>query len=436
MYELKPKAVFAHRRVYENPEAVERMERILKALGMERADVATVDLADVDRIIECAGAGASEAVTSEEFLGASHGRIRQGHFKKTEDSVLVFNTYVWDESRRIPVPASGLPHNLQARRLTAAFCGIGGEQAFSRRELLTPEKEFVCQGGWGIHTTSGCVHGCQYCEEGAIANLFLDIEDFCHELASLFRRRPRQMLYRYDLFSDVLAYEPEYGACMRIGRCFAEHGKYLLLYTRSDNVEWLANMPEEHKPYVPINWTLSMESQARWFEGSSPPLTERLGAMKFCQEHGYTVRAGFSPVIPIVDWRRETTDMIERLFRTVSPEVVRVWVLALIDAAECERVLDVDRMDPELVRRMREGAAEMNGSVHAPFPPDARAQIYEYYIDEMKRVSPDTPFVLCSEHPEIWNRLEHRLLMNRDRLFCCCGGLSVPGSFRSMTQAV
>ena len=39
MYDLKPKAVFAHERVFDNPLAVERMDRMLDALGMTRADV-------------------------------------------------------------------------------------------------------------------------------------------------------------------------------------------------------------------------------------------------------------------------------------------------------------------------------------------------------------------------------------------------------------
>ena len=427
VYALKPRAVFAHKRVYGNAEAIQRMERILAALQIDPNDVPTVDIEDADRIARLAGA--TEDVTSEEFVGARHGRVRQGRIKPTEDPVLVFNTFVWDEAQRIPVPER--PRNLQARRLADAFGGTGTVHAFSRRELFAPDRGYVCQGGWGIHTTSGCAHRCDYCEEGWIINLFLDIEDFCRELARMFRDRPEQMLYRYDLYSDVLAFEPEYGACERIGQAFAEHGKYLLLYTRSDNVGWLADMTDEYKAHVPINWTISMETQARQFEGTSPSLADRLEAMRFCQEHGYVVRAGFSPVIPIRDWRRETTEMLEQLFAEVKPEVLRVWMLSQIDAGECERILDVELMDPDSVRRMREAADEMNGSFHAPFPPDVRAEVYDYYIDEVKRISPGTPFALCSEHPEIWDRLEHKLAMTRDRMFCCCGGLSVPGRWRA-----
>jgi len=254
----------------------------------------------------------------------------------------------------------------------------------------------------------------------------LDLEDFCDRLPALFARQPDQKLYRYDLYSDILAFEPEYGASDLLGRTFAKYDKYLLLYTRSDNVRYLADL--EERKHVLINWTLSMDTQIERVERDSPSLDARIEAMRFCQEHGYVVRAGFSPVIPVTDWRAETTDMLERLFAKVQPEVLRGWVLAMMDADEFEVMFDVDIMDSWAVRRMREDRAELDGTHQAPFPLDVRAEIYTHYLDEVKRLAPDVPFALCTEHPELWTMLRDRLVMTPDRMFCCCGGLSVPGT--------
>jgi len=429
MYELKPKAVFAHKRVFDNPRAAERMDRMLGSLGMRRGDVPRVDLADVDRILEVAGI--TEAVRAEEVLRGGHGRIRQGHLKLAHDPVIVFNTFVWDESARIaPPPPRNDPH---ARRLQALFCGAGEDFAYSRRELLTPGQPFICQGGWGIHTLGGCVHKCDYCGQGFLVNIMLDVEDFCDHLAVMFRRRPEQLLYRYDLYSDILAFEPEYGASEALAKCFAEHGRYLLLYTRSNNVRFLADLP--YRENVLINWTLSMETQARVIERDSPSLDERIDAMRFCQEHGYVVRAGFSPIIPVANWREETTRMLERLFAKVRPEVLRGWVLAMMDAAEFEKMFDVGMMDPKHMRRMREDAEALSGEHHAPFPLDVRAEIYAHYLDELKRISPQTPFALCTEHPKLWEMLAGKLPMSPDKMFCCCGGVSPPGAWAAAHSA-
>jgi len=424
MYNLKPKAVFAHKRVFENPFAIARMERMLDALQISRADVREVDINDFDEII--AISGATDSIATDEVKRGGHGRVRLGNLPKAPDPVMVFNTFVWDESKRLP-PARKLAHP-QARRLQRMLCGVAEDYAYSRREIYTPDHpEYVCQGGWGIHTLGGCVHNCRYCDEGFILNIMLDLEDYREHLAQMFARRPEQLLYRYDLESDVLIFEPEYGASEVLGKCFAEHDKYLLLYTRSANVGYLAELP--YRRNVLINWTLSMETQAKLAEPDSPTLDERIEAMRFCQQHGYVVRAGFSPTIPYADWRAEITDMLERLFAKVQPEVLRAWVLAMMEAAEFGKIFDVDKMDQHHMARMREAAEELEGQRHAPFPLDVRAEIYEHYIDEIKRISPETPFNLCSEHPQLWQMLADKLDMTPDRMFCCCGALSVPGGW-------
>lgn len=422
MYALAPKAVYAHKRVFDNPRAVERMERMLDAIGVRLEDVARVDLDDLDEI--CEVAGVSEDMATEELVAAGHGRVRQGHLKLAHDPVLVFNTFVWDEADRLPRPREF--RNTHSRRLQNFFCGVGEDFAFSEREVLSPGKNYVCQGGWGIHTLGGCFHKCDYCNQGFIVTVMLDIDEFCEHLPNMFRRRPQQKLYRYDLFSDILAFEPEYGASETIAKTFAEHDKYLLLYTRSDNVGWLADFPE--REYVLANWTLSMETQCRTIERDSPTLDERIEAMRFCQEHGYVVRAGFSPVIPVADWRAETTDMLERLFARVRPEVLRAWVLSMMDASEFETMFDTSAMDRKFMARMREEAENLNGLKIAPFPLDARAEIYEHYLSETRRISNgQTPLAICTEHPKIWEMIGDRVDMEPNDMFCCCGALSAPG---------
>ena len=428
MYNVNPKAVFAHKRVFDNPKAVARMERMLDALGISPADVPTVELGDFDDIMQaCEG---FEALATDEITKVGHGRFRSGHLRVTSAPVFVFNTFAWDHTERTPVPDS--IKSPQARTLFQLLDGVGEGFAFSRREKHVADSaaQYVCQGGWGIHSLRGCLHKCDYCSQSFINTVLLDIEDFCEHLSAMFVRRPEQLLYRYDLFSDILGLEPEYGASEALAKCFKDHGKYLLLYTRSDNVEWLADMP--HRENTLLNWTLSMDTQCRTIERDSPPLANRIEAMRFCQEHGYPVRAGFSPIIPVKNWRRETTEMLEMLFSKVQPEVLRGWVLAMMDALEYEMLFDVNAMDADIMRRMREAAPELDGKHHAPFPVDVRAEIYQHYLTEVERIGPGTPFAICSENVGVWDLIEDQVLMTRDNMFCCCGGTSIPGGWAAV----
>jgi spore photoproduct lyase len=305
------------------------------------------------------------------------------------------------------------------------MAGVGEEFAFSQRELNDPNRAFVCQGGWGIHSLDGCVHRCAYCPEGYVVNVMLDLEEFADHVGAMLRRRPEQKVFRYDLYSDQPCFEPEYGASEILSDLFARTAdQYLLFYTKSDNVDHLLTLPRrDHSIYY---CTLATDTAACLFEPGAPGLDRRIEGLRRCQEAGFAVRVGFSPIIPVANWRAEATAMLERLLAKVRPETVRLWVLSLMAAAELEAALDVSALDAEIVAAMRRATMDAVGWWNGPFPRETRAEIYAHYIDEMRRVSPETPVSLCSEERAVWELLAGKLRMSPDRLFCCCGGTSVP----------
>ncbi len=433
MYELQPRGLFVHRRVFDNPLATARFERIVTALGSKPADVPVIGESDIDTILDVAGA--TDAITTAEIIKGGHGRFRQGHLKLDYDPVMIFNTFVWDPEQRTPIDRKfGHPRANQTYRM---LCGVGKEFAYSNRPLFMYDapKGYVCQGGWGIHSLQGCVHRCGYCGEGFIVQMLLDLEDFATDLRRVFRERPEQKLYRWDLFSDQLCFEPEYGGTEVIGGCFNEtDDKYLLLYTKSDNVDHLLSLP--YQDHVLSNWTISTDDVCRQIELATPTLAERIEAMRKCQQAGYTIRAGFTPIIPLQNWRDETTKMIELLFSRCEPEVLRLWVVSMMEVEELVDMFGEENLDPWCLQRAREDQPEMTGAHHAPFPLDVRCEIYSWYIDEIRRVSPHTPVALCTERLETWDRLEHKLQMKRNSMFCCCGGTSVPGGWQSALPMV
>jgi len=148
--------------------------------------------------------------------------------------------------------------------------------------------------------------------------------------------------------------------------------------------------------------------------------------MRKCEEASYVVRAGFSPIVPHVNWREEATAVLEKLFATATPDTVRLWVVAMMLVEEAEQIFGAENLDQRLLEEMRRTASEMDGKHSGPYPPRARAEIYAHYIDEIKRISPGTPVNLCTEEREQWDLLAYRLVMAPDDLYCCCGQHSVP----------
>ncbi len=413
MYPLRPPYVFVHRRVYRNRLAVARMERILAAIG--NPPVIEVDSTDTDRVLELAGPPAD--------LPAVAGRVRQGIERREADPSFLFNTFVWDDAERT-APTTRFRSSL-AQRIAAVMAGVGETFAFSRREAnwCSGGTQYVCQGGWGLHSLKGCPHKCDYCDEAYIVNFMLDLEEFADHVSSMLARRPEQKLYRYDLYSDSIGFEPEYGASAILSECFAKSGdKYLLYYTKSDNVDHLLDLP--YKSNAIFYCTLSTDTVCRLIERGTPSMEQRIEGLRKCQEAGYRVRVGFSPIIPVRQWREEAVDCIEKLFAKVQPETVRLWVLSLMTAAETETLIRPELLDPEIVRAMHAAAPLLTESFAQPFPRETRVEIYGHYLDVLSRVSATTPVSLCSETQAVWECLAGKLRMTPDRLYCCCGGRS------------
>jgi len=417
MYRLRPPHVFVHKRVYENPRAVARMERILKAIG--NPPIQEVGAGDTDRVLEMVGPAEDASIVS--------GRVRHGIERRDADPSFLFNTFEWDESKRSK-PVTRRSGSF-ARRIAAAMAGVGEDFAFSRREAnwMSGRTQYVCQGGWGIHSLKGCAHKCNYCDEGYLVNFMLDLEEFADCVGRMMERRPQQKLYRYDLYSDSICFEPEYGASAILSERFARtKDKYLLYYTKSDNVGHLLGLP--HKSHAIFYCTLATETVCGKIERGTPSMQARIEGLRRCQEAGYRVRVGFSPIIPVPHWRREATECLEQLFAKVRPETVRLWILSLMSAEETERLIGADMLDPQIADAMRRAAGQLTEQFAQPFPPEVRAEVYSYYIDEIGRLSPETPVSLCSETRPIWDRLAGRLRMSPDNLYCCCGAQSAPGA--------
>ncbi|NOZ23658.1 MAG: hypothetical protein GXP25_21495 [Planctomycetes bacterium] len=415
MYDLNPPRVFVHKRVYENPKAVARLERMMK--GLKNPPIEEIDETDTEMVVEAAGASDDLPVQSS--------RVRMGIEKRDQDPLFIFNTYVWDPDKIKPMAKKY--KNPRASMIAHSLAGKGPASIYGRRDHCDgsdPKRPYVCQGGWSIHTINGCAHRCDYCQMGYAINFMLDLEEFAKELERNFKERPEQKLYRYDLTSDYPCFEPEYGASELLGECFAKNDRYLLVYTKSNNIDHLLDLP--YKEHMPCYWTVATDTQTQTIERGTPNLDERLEAMRKCQEAGYVVRAGFSPIVPHKNWREEATIALEKLFAAADVDTVRLWVVAMMLADEAEQIFGAENLDPWCLDEMRKHATDMDGKHSGPFPRHVRAEIYAHYIDEIKRIAPGTPVNLCTEERAMWDMLADHLEMSPDNLYCCCGQKSVP----------
>ncbi|MBM4087500.1 MAG: hypothetical protein FJ272_22120 [Planctomycetes bacterium] len=311
-----------------------------------------------------------------------------------------------------------------------------GDGAWTFRDgRATRETQFgICQNAYELHAAWGCLHTCDYCNIGEFINIALNLEDYLERLDGLVRANPWLKLYKFDNHTDVLAFEPEYGWCKGLVEFFAERDAFLMLYTKSANVDFL--LPLAHKGQTLICWTLSCDTVSRLIEKGAPRMEERIDAAWRCQQAGYTVRARFSPIIPVKNWQDENAAMLEAYLGKVKPDVLTLDMLKWIEPRRAREMFDLSLWDEEFVAWVDRFAAMDPKERPRPilpngkqlFPHETRARVYRFFVERIQRLSPKTRIALCGETPEMWEELRTELRMTPDDYVCACGPVSVPGS--------
>ncbi len=413
MYPIRPRNVYVHHSVPGKPEAVARMRRMMACIEPDQPPV-IVDDATLNEI-------------SREKQWDRVTRWRTGQYRRTRDPDVVFHTYAWRESAHQAAFEERYP------QLRFGLLSGRGFVGFRDGRALLEERGGICQNAHDLHSAWGCLHACDYCNIGEFLTIHLNLEEMIARLDPLLDANAWLQLYKYDNQTDQITLEPEYGASeLMVGYFARREREYLMLYTKSDNVEHLLNL--DHRGHTIISWTISSETVAREIEKNSPSTSARIQAARRCQEAGYHVRARFSPIVPIEGWREENAAMIEDYLTHVRPDVITMDTLALLGYDRLTACLDAGLLDPEYVDACREMyAGESPGKPYWPagkqmFPHELRLQILRFFVEQIRRFDLDVPISFCDETPEMWAEFtREELRQGPDRYVCTCGPDSVPG---------
>ena len=406
MYEINPPEVIVLDRVRRDPQTAARLERMLK-------HITTPSILDVD------DAGLSEIVDARGWLRAGK---RTGQFHQDRDPAIIFSTYRWGQQEDVS--------SLMQKYPMLRSHGLLGTGAWGFRDSSVSRQlqKCVCQSAYEIHCAFGCLHACDYCHVLPYFNIMLDMETLAGKVREFGETIPHQALYKFDNQTDQITLEPEYGASKIMVEMFADWpGRFLLLYTKSDNVDHLLDL--NHRGHTLISWSIAAETAASKIERKTPSLERRIDAMARCQDAGYRVRIRFSPMCPLKNWREEHRDMIQRVLARVKPEVISVDIIGWMNPDQMKDAIDMDLFDPDYVaaldRRIAEGFKRDGKHV---FPHEMRADILRFVIEEIKRVRPEQAVSLCMETTDMWRELGGMTGMEPDSYVCCCGPTSVPGN--------
>ena len=284
----------------------------------------------------------------------------------------------------------------------------------------------ACQPALELNIVDGCVFRCAYCGFGRSVIFYLDVERFMKRLDDVFAKYRDQRLYKYSNVTDLPAFEPELDAVVpMIERFSKEPDRYLMLFTKSDNMDFLENL--DHQGHTIISWSLTSETSSRLVDKDTPTMQARIKAMRKMQDLGYLVRARLSPIIPVRNWEEEYEELFELLFQEVEPDLVTLELLGWMDIGDLLAIMDRGRLDEDLIREAEAAAEGMKEVFWGPFTQRAHEEVYRYCIEKVQSLSPKTPVSVCHGTPATWNALGELMKMTPESYICNCGPLSAPG---------
>jgi len=283
----------------------------------------------------------------------------------------------------------------------------------------------VCRPAWRLHTMLGCPHHCVYCHFGELVPIYVNLKEYCVHLTRLIEANSWQKTFLYDDAAEALFPEPELGAVEEFINCCRQFpDRYLVIHTKSANVDFLESL--DHRGRCIMTWSLTSATQSQETERLSATTDERIEAARKCADWGFPVRFKFKPIVPFKNWRDDAREMIRKAM-AVKLDNISLFTIAWMDVEELKACFPVDRLDPDLLREAEEAKEEMAKRAVRPYPHRVRAEIYHFFLEEIRKYNQDVPITLCTEAVDMWEEFAPLLDRKPSNFVCGCGPMTIPG---------
>jgi len=413
MYEFDAPAVYAHESVIADARCRVRMEKVISALTHPREPKVFTD----ENILSLIG--------QDKFFSGCNRAM--GTLEQIPDPVIVFNKFKFSDIAREQLK----PLKEKLLKITDAqrALALTGDGAFDWACYNLPEdpdrNDKVCRPCWRIHFQAGCLHKCHYCGFGGVLITMTNAEDYILQLGRLMQAHPWQETFLLEDDADVLCLEPELDCTGPIIEFFGTlKDRYLILHTKSWNTDWMYGL--KHNGKTIIVWSIAGPAQSRDIEPKTGLTEQRLAAARKCQDAGYTVRYKFKPIIPVEGWREEASGTIEQVFKKTKPDVISLCCFMWMGIDDLKKKLAKHRMDPVFIKAAEDAREETKNTTSKPFPEWVRAEIYEYYLNEIRKYNREIPVSLSTETWSMWSRIGKKFGFTATNYVCGCGPNSIP----------
>ncbi|MFO8013883.1 MAG: hypothetical protein R6X20_11340 [Phycisphaerae bacterium] len=305
-----------------------------------------------------------------------------------------------------------VPHNRvdlgEAEPLAALRRGkqtlVLGEHRSAVRE--SREDSNTCPNYWHVSPYGFCPYGCHYCylagtpgvRFSPTVKVFVNLGEILTRVDRVATRLAEPTAFYVGKLQDGLALDPLTGYTRLLVPFFASH-RYarMTLLTKSAAVD---NLPDlDHRGHTILSWSLNPAEVIRAFEAHTPPLADRISAMKRCTAAGYPVRAVVMPIIPVDGWEAVYEAFFRRLLAEVPLDRITLGGICSYPTARglLERRLGRDNA---ISRALDPRGPSADGRLR--YPPALRTELYGHLIRTIRGAAPQVDIALCLEERRVF----------------------------------
>ena len=278
-----------------------------------------------------------------------------------------------------------------------------------RRFEKTPSS-IICPHFWQLNWAYGCPFNCAYCYlQGTlrgkkqpwhkkVSHVFKALDKAFHD-SEIGLLEPA--IFNSGELTDSLAFPK---IMEKIVDKFEEQQLHkILLLTKGDNVDFLANTPRKQTIY---SFSLNADIVAKKWEFGTASPEKRIDAARRLSDAGYEVRVRIDPIFPVDNWKQHYEDIIYQLLSELDGNPDRV-TLGTPRGLQKTIMFSKDTSWTEYF-------SEKSGwGKKIAF--ELRKEIYEFIADKFSLLGyPKSNISICKETTAMWDSL------NWDKNKCKC----------------
>jgi len=282
------------------------------------------------------------------------------------------------------------------------------------------EEGNTCPNYWHFSPYGYCFYACKYCYlagtptvwHSPTVKIFLNLDEMIAAMDKIAGRLKAPTAFYLGKLQDGLALDSLTGYSRTLVPFFARHefARQVVL-TKTADVERLLDL--EHQGHTILSWSVNPHEIVSRFDDNTPPLDERIRAMRLCAEKGYPVRAVMMPILPVPDWEAIYPSFTARLLSEVRLSRLTLGSICIYDNARKLMDMKLGR-DNEIAKGLSGRAKGADG--RARYPAELRVKLYQRIIHAARASRPGLEIALCLEEPKTWEALS--LTRNQGRCNC------------------